>query len=165
MTDLNVERINRVAPYKIEKRGDEYRFESDYGIRYSAWFEQQEIPGLSAVAYWFNLSNRSQKPSPNDAKIRSTVIFILEEFFNTNPDVLLYMCDSADEQQAMRSRLFLRWFNAYGQQSDFYTRTELLIDCDEENYISLIVKRSHPQFKEIVEKFDKEIAMFRANKP
>ncbi len=28
----------------------------------------------------------------------------------TNPDILLYMCDSANNQQAQRSRLFLHWF-------------------------------------------------------
>jgi len=75
------------------------------------------------------------------------------------------MCDSADDQQAMRSRLFLRWFNAYGQQADYYTRTEILVDEDEENYIAIIVKRSHPQLPLIIETFDKQIALFKANKP
>lgn len=101
----------------------------------------------------------------NDSKIRSTIIFIVEEFFRSNPDILLYMCDNADEQQAMRSRLFLRWFNAYGQQAEYYTRTEMVKDGEEENYIAIILKRSHPQFQKVIEIFDKQIAMFRANKP
>lgn len=116
-------------------------------------------------AYWFNLANRSQKPSPNDPKIRSTVILILEEFFRINPDVLLYMCDSADDQQAMRARLFLRWFNAYGQQQDYYTRTEIVEDDNEENYIAIIVKRTHPRLQTIIDLFDEQIELFKANKP
>ena len=116
-------------------------------------------------AYWFNLSNRSHKASPGDRKIRTTIIFIIEEFFRQNPDILLYMCDSADEQQAMRSRLFLRWFNAYGQQADYYSRTEMILDEDEENYIALIVKRSHPRLQDIIAFFDEQVMMFRANKP
>jgi len=38
-------------------------------------------------------------------------------------------------------------------------------DGDEENYIALIVKRSHPQLQTIIDVFNKQIAMFRANKP
>jgi hypothetical protein len=75
------------------------------------------------------------------------------------------MCDSANDQQAMRSRLFLRWFNAYGRQAEYYTCTEMVKDGDEENYIALIVKRSHPLLQEIIEMYNEEIAMFRANKP
>ena len=98
-------------------------------------------------------------------KIRTTVILIIEEFFRANPDILLYMCDSANNQQAQRSRLFLHWFNAYGQQADYYTSTEMVKDGDEENYIALIVKRNHPQLQTIIDVFNKQIAMFRANKP
>ena len=93
------------------------------------------------------------------------MILIIEELFRSNPDILLYMCDSADNQQAQRSRLFLHWFNAYGQQADYYTRTEMVKDGDEENYIALIVKRDHPDLQMIIDVFNKQIAMFRANKP
>ena len=164
MKPLDLEFINRLAPYKVEFKSGEYVFETDYDIRYSVWFEQDPVTEATP-AYWFNLTNRSQKASPNDTKIRNTIIFIIEEFFRSNPDILLYMCDNADEQQAMRSRLFLRWFNAYGQQAEFYTRTEMIKDGNEENYIAIIIKRSHPRFVEIIDIFDKQIAMFRANKP
>lgn len=164
MKTLDLELINRLAPYKVEYKSGEYVFETDYDIRYSVWFEQDPV-STEVPAYWFNLTNRSQKASPNDTKIRSTVIFIIEEFFRSNPDILLYMCDNADEQQAMRSRLFLRWFNAYGQQAEYYTRTEMIKDGQEENYIAIIIKRTHPHFQKIIDIFDKQIAMFRANKP
>ena len=91
MNAFDLNRINRVAPYKVEFVNDEYVFETDYDIRYSVWFEPQPIPGSNVIAYWLNLTNRSQKASPRDVKIRNTVIFILEEFFRQNPDILL--CD------------------------------------------------------------------------
>ena len=75
------------------------------------------------------------------------------------------MCDNADDQQAMRSRLFLRWFNAYGRQEQFYTRTEVVIDEGEENFIAIIVKRTHPYLQAIIDIFDEQITLFRANKP
>ena len=161
---FNIDRINDLSPYHVELNGDKLLFKTDYDIQYSVWFEEQPIPGIDTMAYWLNLTNYSQKNSPGDVKIRLTVTSILEEFFRQNPDVLLYMCDNAGEQQAMRSRLFLRWFNAYGQQAEYYTRTEMVMDCGEENYIVIILKRDHPMLKTIIDKFDKEINMFRANK-
>lgn len=165
MKSFNLTRINRLSPYRVDLGDNELVFKTDYDILYSVWFEEQPVPGIEAKAYWLNLTNYSQKSSPGDVKIRQTVTCILEEFFRQNPDVLLYMCDSANDQQAMRSRLFLRWFNAYGQQAEYYTSTEMVKDGDEENYIALIVRRSHPLLQEIITMFNEEIAMFRANKP
>lgn len=164
MNKLNIERINEYAPYKVEEDANQYIFETDHDILYGVSFDEDLMPG-SLKAYWFNLTNHSQKSSPRDSKIRITVILIIEEFFRSNPDILLYMCDSANNQQAQRSRLFLHWFNAYGQQEEYYTRTEMVKDDDEENYIALIVKRNHPQLQVIIDVFNKQIAMFRANKP
>ena len=110
MKNLDTERINEYAPYKVEMEAGQYIFETDN-------------------------------------------------------DILLYMCDSANNQQAQRSRLFLYWFNAYGRQAEYYTCTEMVKDGDEENYIALIVKRDHPQLQMIIDVFNKQIAMFRANKP
>ena len=164
MNPLDLERINAYAPYKVELEDGEYLFETDHAIQYAVSFDEESMPeGLAA--FWFNLTNRSQKASPGDTKIRVTIILMIEEFFRVNPDILLYMCDSADNQQAQRSRLFLHWFNAYGQQSDYYTRTEMVKDEEEENYIALIVKRTHPQLQAIITMFDKQVAMFRSHKP
>jgi len=164
MVKLNLERINEFAPYKVEFESGQYLFETDNNILYSISFDEDSMPqGLKA--YWFNLTNHSQKASPRDSKIRTTVILIIEEFFQSNPDILLYMCDSANNQQAQRSRLFLYWFSAYGKQKEYYTCTEMVKDEDEENYISIIVKKSHPQLNAIINLFNKQIEMFRMNKP
>ena len=164
MNRLDTECINDYAPYKVEEDSGQYIFETDHGILYGVSFDEEPMPG-SLKAYWFNLANYSQKASPRDVKIRTTVILIIEEFFRVNPDILLYMCDSANNQQAQRSRLFLHWFNTYGQQTEYYTCTEMVKDGNEENYIAFIVKRNHPQLQAIIDMFNKQIAMFRANKP
>lgn len=164
MIALDLQRLNELAPYKLDLVNGQYLFETDYGIQYAISFDPEPMPeGMNA--YWFNLSNRSQKASPGDQKIRSTIIFLIEEFFRQNPDILLYMCDSANDQQAMRSRLFLRWFKAYGNQEDYYLRTEMIRDEEEENYIAIIVKRSHPRYNDIVAFFDEQVAMFKSEKP
>ena len=164
MKPLDLARVNSLAPYQIVFEDGEFRFETDHDIRYAISFDTEIIED-EIRTYWFNLSNRSGKASPGDKKIRMTIVLLLEEFFRTNPDVLLYICDSANDQQAMRARLFLRWFNAYGRNEEYYTRTETVKDESEDNYIAIIVRRSHPQFDMVISLFEEEISMFRANKP
>jgi len=74
------------------------------------------------------------------------------------------MCDSADDQQAMRSRLFIRWFNGYAEKQNFYIRTAMVMDEGEENYIAIILQRSHPQLQMVIETFDNVMEQFKANK-
>ena len=63
------------------------------------------------------------------------------------------------------NQLSIERINEYAPYKDYYTRTEMVKDGNEENYIALIVKRSHPQLQQIIDVFNKQIAMFRANKP
>ena len=103
-------------------------------------------------------------------KIAQTVVCIIEEFCRLNPEVLLYMCSTDKGQQAMRNRLFLRWFNGYEQQKRYVIKsTEVKgIGPDgkpRKEYAALIVPRIHPLVDEIVSRFDEEIQMFNDNKP
>ena len=84
--------------------------------------------------------------------------------FRKNPDILLYICDTANEQQAQRDRLFLRWFNGYEQKKKYAIRTATVIDEGCPNYVSIIVPILHPQLEMIISTFEREIAMFQNNK-
>lgn len=44
-------------------------------------------------------------------------------------------------------------------------KTALVVDDGIENFIAIIVPRSHPYLAEIIAHFDEEIAMFGAGKP
>ena len=164
MNPLDIERLFLSCPYPVKRNGDEYTFKTDSGIVYSVDFKE-ELTFDPIPAYWFDLMNRSQKASPSDPKVRETVIRIIVEFFRANPDIMLYMCDSANDQQAQRNRLFLRWFTGSEQSKRFFIKTEMVVDEGMENYIAIIVPRSHPYLKDILARFDAEIAMFRTNKP
>ena len=111
------------------------------------------------------MTNLTHKASPNDLKVRETVIRIIVEFFRVNPDIMLYMCDSANDQQAQRNRLFLRWFTGTEQSKKFFIKTALVMDEGIENFIAIIVPRQHPFIEDIIARFDAEIAMFQTNKP
>lgn len=163
MNQLNLSRVNAHSPYKLEVEGDSYLFYTDYDILYSVTFDKEE--GINYPAYWFNLTNLSGMNSPRDRKIQYTVICIIEEFFRSNEDVLLYMCDTADNQQSMRARLFMRWFESYESKERYITRSAVVVTENQPDYIVLIVERSHPHAELITELFDAEIAAFRQYKP
>ena len=163
MNSLNIDAINIHSPYIVGFDGKTFSFTTDNGITYRADFELDYNPFFTA--YWFNLANPEHLKSPNDAKIGQTVICIIEEFFRTNPEVLLYMCSIEKGQQAQRARLFLRWFNKYEQQKKYAIKTAEVKGYGQQEYVALIVQRNHPKFDEILFHFDEEIAMFNDNKP
>ena len=87
-----------------------------------------------------------------------------------NPDILLYMCSTAGEQQAQRARLFSYWFNKAGQQERFYFKTaEVKGDDpqrkDNREYVAIIIPRSHPNAEKALAAFEAETAMFNSMKP
>lgn len=164
MNRLDIESINNRAPYDVAYAEDgEIVFLTDYGINYSVTFDDDSNPYYTA--YWFNLTNLNNIPSPSDKKIAQTVICIIEEFFRKNPDILLYMCSTDGEQQAQRARLFLRWFNGAEQQKHYYIRTAEVKGDGSLDYVALIIQRNNPHLDEIIQLFDSDITMFNDMKP
>ena len=164
MIPLFLRRLNLMSPYVVWEQGGNYSFSSDYGITFSVSFEEADTYEVHE-AFWFSLMTRSHTPSPSDPKVQQTIVCIIEEFFRVNSSVLLYMCDTADSQQAARSRLFLRWFHEADKQERYLIKTAMIKDGSQENYIALIIQRSHPDYDAIVQFFDEEVALFKANKP
>jgi hypothetical protein len=164
MNQLDINNINRMSPYGVRIEDGEYWFHTDYDIVYAIEFEPEDVFDI-APAYWFGIANRSHKASPNDPKVRATIICIIEEFFRVNPDILLYMCDSADDQQSMRNRLFLRWFHGYEQQKLYVIRTALIMDEDTETYVAIIVQKNNPLLETILERFEDQVGLFKEDKP
>ena len=164
MKELNAWQVNILSPYWVAYDGDALTFTTDYGIKYAVDFDEDTNPYFQA--FWLNLTNLSNRPSPSDKKIAQTVICIIEEFFRQNPDILLYMCSTEGGKQAQRARLFLRWFNGAEQQKQYVARSaEIRGEEGRNEYVALIVQRSNPQLEEILATFDEEIAMFNEQKP
>ena len=164
METLLLGRINRCSAYVVWPEIDGFHFRTDHGLEMSVSFDRDSfMEGI--IAYWFNLTNRSNAPSPNDPKVQQTIVCIIEEFFRVNPSVLLYMCDTANSQQAARSRLFLRWFHEADKRGRYVIKSAMIRDEEQENYIALIIQRSNPDHDAIVQFFDEEVQLFKANKP
>lgn len=168
MNTLEIAFINVFSPYKVWNRGDILYFETDNGCRYSIDFDEENHPDFQA--YWFNLNNLDHIASPNDKKIWQTVFCVIGEFFRMNPDILLYMCSTAGEQQAQRARLFTYWFSKAGQQERFYFKTAEVRGDDPQRknnreYVAIIIPRSHPNAEKALAAFEAETEMFNSMKP
>ena len=168
MVTLDVNIINLFSSYHVWEKSGRYYFETDFDLKYFVDFSLEDDPRY--VAYWFNLVNMSGAASPKDMKIWQTVFCIIEEFFRVNPEILLYICSTAGNQQAQRARLFSYWFHKAGQQERYYYKTaeikgdEPMDDSDKE-YVAIIVPRKHPRAEEILKFFDEETSMFNTMKP
>ena len=82
--------------------------------------------------------NVNNIPSPRDLKMRDTVMLIIENFFNMNEAALLYICESGDCKQHMRSRLFEYWFSSYQMKDKFILMPVCIKDMDGKNMLQRI---------------------------
>lgn len=107
MNKLSLERINQLAAYEVEQCGKDgfFQFFTDSGIHYSVGFMEDDIL-LSKDSYQLIIANINNHKSPRGYKVRDTILSIVDEFFNTNNSTLLYICETGDNKQRMRSRLF-----------------------------------------------------------
>ena len=160
MIALDIPLLNLKSPYYVVQDADgDLLFETDYGVKYGISFELNEEM-MNYPAYEFGILNKNGQPSPNDRKLRDTILAIIEEFFRANGGVLLYICATGDGMQKYRFHLFLRWFNTYEHRDLYEIRTvEDVMDDKTPNYGAIIVEKTHPDLELILARFD-ELAAF-----
>ena len=166
MIDLNLSQINSHSPYvvKLESSTGLFKFVSDFGVSFRVAFEEDDLL-QSGESYQFALINYEGSKSPRDPKVRETVMCIVDEFFQKNQAALLYICETGDGMQKMRSRLFRFWFSIYAEKEDFLFLPQIVYDEeDNENYAALIIRRDNPQFNDLVSEFTNTITLLN-NKP
>ncbi len=164
MRALDLNRLNVIAPYSIWLVGKySYGLKTAYGVQYRIGFIEDHTIWQSG-AYEFGIVNENGHPSPNDRKLRETIYAVIEEFFRCNPEILLYQCETGDNRQAMRDRLFLRWFEEYNDRGKFFIKVSKIVAEGVENYAAVIVQRDNPHLQQIIGDFEQFTGFFR-NKP
>ena len=163
MKALSLDIINASAPYEVywHEASRTYRFRSDYDVVLAIGFDDDDIIE-TAESYVFSIINVNNVPSPRDMKMRDTVILIIENFFDMNQAALLYICESGDGRQQMRSRLFEFWFSTYRMKDEFLLMPVSIEDMEGvENFAALIIRKDNPRFIDVVSEFSNTVAMFR----
>ena len=149
MIDLSEEQINRYAPYCVKRIDcNSFIFTSQYGVILNVGFADDYML-LEEGAYQFFIVNANKKHSPNDPLVKETVSVIIREFFQQEPAVILYICDTSDNRQRIRDRLFTSWFEEYAAKED-YTMLHESVDIDNVIYYgSLLMRKDHPLHEDI----------------
>ncbi len=155
MEKLSLNAINAKSEYLVKKEEDEltFSFMTDNMAEIFISFEKDDIL-QSCIVYQFGISNPQGTKSPRDQKVRNTILAIIEEFFNKNKAALLYICETGDGMQKMRSRLFQYWFSIYNEREEYLFLPQIVYDEEEnENYAALIIRKDNPCFVELVSEF------------
>lgn len=167
MKELSLQAINKKSPYKVYRdriRPHYFDFTTDCGVKYSVGFDDDDLL-QSDESYQLIIVNVNHQASPRDAKVRDTIIEIIDEFFSKNNSTMLYICDTADGKQEMRSRLFQYWFSTYAHKSDFILVNSSVKDADGiDNYATIILRKDNPNLKSVLSEFADTVTLLN-NKP
>ena len=161
MNPLSLEAINASAPYEVTEGREEnfYEFFTVHDVHYSVGFMEDDIL-MQEEAYQLIVVNVNHRSSPRDAKVRDTVIGIVDEFFRANNTTLLYICETGDGKQSMRSRLFEYRFASYKRKAYFTLLSSSIVDADGiVNYATLIIRNDNPRFAQVVTEYTKSIQL------
>ena len=165
MKPLSLDHINERSPYYVMlSPKDNYIFETERGIHYSISFEE-ETPIGGCDSYQFIIEKIDKVRSSHDAKVESTILAILDEFFAEHLDVLLYMCDDSDGREANRNRLFLTWFKKHAAPNRFTIRTASAIVEGKGFYAAIIVENRNPLLETIIADFESTAQALTEGKP
>lgn len=161
MNPLNLGYVNRLAPYKVwTENGRDFFIETDKGNLFKVGF-MDDYSIWDTGAYQFTVNNENNQPSPNDVKLKLTLFRLIEAFFEVNPDILLYICETGDDKQRLRNRLFIHWFNTYSQRDNYILKTVEIMDGNTANFAAIIVQKSNPRLNTILSEFDETVSMLQ----
>ncbi len=140
---------------------DYYSFITESGDEYFCYFSSyadyfSDYPRIAPHIFSFNLELRKKrlKHKGIDKRIADTVITIVGHFLSGLINAVVYVCDSSDGKESVRSRKFISWFNFYHYEfsdilqinSNFKVGGMML-------YTALLVHKKNKQMKEFVEAY------------
>lgn len=159
MNRLSLQAINESSSYDVTEVGEGcYQFFTDNGVHCTVEFVLDDSL-MSRETYHLVIVNVNHKKSPSDAKVRDTIIAIIDEFFVENNKTLLYICETGDKKQALRNRLFERWFSTYERKAQYTFVASLKDDEGIENYAAIIVRNDNPDLSAIIAEFTETISL------
>jgi len=151
--------MKRFLASRNKKRAYLVKLEEDMRKEYKA---RMGVEAKDFFVLWYPLiiANLNNVKSPRDTKVRDSILAIVDEFFNKNQSTLLYICETGDGKQGIRSRLFEYWFETYRYKALFTMLTSSIVD--EEwvvNFATLILRNDNPLLAEVVAEFSESVQL------
>ena len=142
--------MNLQSPYQCEGIDYGYRFETDFGFVYELSFLR--YPTLSErseyILYMFNIEQVRKGKTSTDARIRTTIEYVLSLFFENNTDAVVVVMDSSDGKHLARKKLFDKW---YHQSKNFsIEKYEASCNTEEIEIVTMLFVEKNNPFKKII---------------
>jgi hypothetical protein len=159
-----MDNLKEIEPYSFEFEGgvnNSYIFTTDHEIRYeikfvpSGYIWEPATPFFKDNTFEFIIAIlEKNKNPPLDKKIPDTIALIFKDFFMDKRNIVVYICDSSDNKQAIRFRKFNTWFHQYKGMN--FMKLDLPIpEGDVTIFTSLIMRFDNPNKGTIMVEFDK----------
>lgn len=165
MIKFSLIQIQQKSPYEIIFSEGDFIFQTDEGIHYSISFSKEDIILGGCETYQFIIRKIEETHMPHDYKVKATILAIIYEFFHSNPHVLFYICDTSDQREEARNRLFLTWFEHNAEPERFTICTANADVEDEGFYAAIIVENRNPKLYDIIDEFEQTSRMLTEDKP
>jgi Family of unknown function (DUF6169) len=132
--------------YNFKRLDNEYYFSTDHAIEYLVAFTDAsfiliDLP-LHIPVFDLSIQTKSQF-TPFDARVSTTVVAILHDFFAEATNSIVYVCESLDNRQRGRARKFDQWFQL-NAHDDFEKYDVEIQEEGMEILASLILKVDNP---------------------
>ena len=164
MHNLSLEYINTKSPYLVKRADDgDYVFQTVKGVIYGVGFIENDPLG-GCETYQLSISNQNRVHASYDPDVKNAILIIVDEFFRENLDGLLYICDTSDSREAVRNRLFLRWFEESAEPERFIIKTASTTVEGQGIYAAIIVENRNPLAQAIIDDFESTAQMLTEDK-
>ncbi len=165
MIRFSLQHIAERAPYELILSENDFTFQTDLGIHYSVSFNKEDIVLGGCDTYQIIIRKIEEVRSRHDPKVEATILAIIDEFFRSNLEVLLYMCDTSDGREESRNRLFFNWFERYAEKNRF-TICQAHAEVEGEGlFLCIVVDNRNPRLKAVTTDFEESAALLTECKP
>ena len=108
---------------------------------------------LGERAFHFFIANENKAITHKDIDVYKVITCVIEEFFNQDSSVMLYICDPHDHREAIRDSLYKRWFNNYPHHDELTLKAEELNFEGYIVYTGMILRNDNPDYKELLDTY------------
>jgi hypothetical protein len=130
-----------------------YYFVTKSGLEYKALFvDNSDLFSRQFQSFEFQFYPiNSKKRKGVDEKVKNTIIYLITEFLANEVNVLIFVCDSADNGAESRRNLFAKWHKyselEFVHKQDF----EIIGGQEEKIFASALLNKTNPQFENIIQ--------------
>ena len=163
MIKFSLSRILEESPYDLFLSGTDLRFITDFGIHYSVSFNKEDIVLGECETYQLIIRKIDEIRSKHDPKVEKTILAIIDEFFKSNLEILLYMCDTSDGRESIRNRLFISWFEKYANKERFTICKAFTSVEGQGLFIGIIVENRNPKIYDIITDLNEQAKLLSAS--